>query len=201
MDKLLKYLTKLKELEESDYIDKNKEQIYISKINYYYDLVGGKKNARDVANKAREEANKAMDVAKNAREEAEQVPDNKAKKKAKAAKKAEKAEKAAEKAEEKAKKAEEKAEKAEEKAKKAEEKAKEEADKRKRKGVLHTQIYDGTYDRDFKRLLNDLKDLQDNDKKNELELILQQKFDSLIKMYIDTYEDLNECIITEGYTL
>jgi hypothetical protein len=46
MDKLLKYLTKLKELEESDYIDKNKEQIYIPKINYYYDLVGeGMKNS------------------------------------------------------------------------------------------------------------------------------------------------------------
>ena len=41
MYKLIKYLTKLEELEESDNIDKNKEQIYIYKINYYFDLIGG----------------------------------------------------------------------------------------------------------------------------------------------------------------
>jgi hypothetical protein len=40
MDKLLKYLTKLEELEGGG--NEEKKQLYISKINYYYNLVGGK---------------------------------------------------------------------------------------------------------------------------------------------------------------
>jgi len=42
MDKLLKYLTKLEELEGLEGGgNEEKKQLYISKINYYYDLVGG----------------------------------------------------------------------------------------------------------------------------------------------------------------
>jgi hypothetical protein len=42
MDKLLKYLTKLEELEALEGGgNEEKKQLYISKINYYYDLVGG----------------------------------------------------------------------------------------------------------------------------------------------------------------
>jgi len=44
MDKLLKYLTKLEELEGLEGGgNQEKKQLYISKINYYYDLAGGVK--------------------------------------------------------------------------------------------------------------------------------------------------------------
>ena len=45
MDKLLKYLTKLEYLREAGINSQeamDKEEVYISKINYYYDLVGGR---------------------------------------------------------------------------------------------------------------------------------------------------------------
>jgi gas vesicle protein len=43
MDKLLKYLAKLEELKKSGKNDLEKEKLYITKINYYNDLVGGVK--------------------------------------------------------------------------------------------------------------------------------------------------------------
>jgi hypothetical protein len=60
MDKLLKYLTKLEYLREAGINSQeamDKEEVYISKIKYYYDLVGGVKTEQE---KMKEQAQKRV---------------------------------------------------------------------------------------------------------------------------------------------